>query len=172
VLGVHDHEFMGYPDGGCDEVDPTEPIDRLSDVILRLRPRTIVTFGPDGITGHPDHIAVSKCTTAAWATAGIGDLLYATSTESFMQRFAVVHRRLGLFAADAPRIDDADVDLAVELDAPELRTERLALAAHDSQTSSFAAQMGVATYRRWYAVETLRRPTAIDVHAATMVSAS
>jgi hypothetical protein len=115
---------------------------------------------------------VSRWTTAAWATAGIGDLLYATSTESFMQRCAAVHRRLGLFAEDAPRIDDADVDLAVELDAPELRTERLALAAHDSQTSSFAAQMGEATYRRWYAVETFRRPTAIDVHAATMVSAS
>lgn len=31
---------------------------RLAPIVERVRPDTIVTFGPDGITGHPDHIAV------------------------------------------------------------------------------------------------------------------
>ena len=34
--------------------------------IEAVRPDTIVTFGPEGMTGHPDHCAVSAWTTAAW----------------------------------------------------------------------------------------------------------
>ena len=33
--------------------------------IRRIRPQVIVTFGPDGAYGHPDHIAISQFTTAA-----------------------------------------------------------------------------------------------------------
>jgi LmbE family N-acetylglucosaminyl deacetylase len=31
----------------------------------RVRPDVVVTFGPDGAYGHPDHIAISQFTTAA-----------------------------------------------------------------------------------------------------------
>ncbi|MEN3263770.1 MAG: hypothetical protein V7646_664, partial [Pseudonocardia sp.] len=34
----------------------------LCAVIEQVRPDTVLTFGPDGITGHPDHQVVS-----AWA---------------------------------------------------------------------------------------------------------
>ena len=33
--------------------------------LRRVRPDVVVTFGPDGAYGHPDHIAISQFTTAA-----------------------------------------------------------------------------------------------------------
>ena len=33
-------------------------------------PLVVVTFGPDGACGHPDHIAISQFTTAAIVAAG------------------------------------------------------------------------------------------------------
>ncbi len=38
--------------------------------IRRVRPDVVVTFGPDGAYGHPDHIAISQFTSAAVAAAG------------------------------------------------------------------------------------------------------
>ena len=32
--------------------------------------RSLLSFGPDGIYGHPDHVAVSKLATRAWEVAG------------------------------------------------------------------------------------------------------
>ena len=47
--------------------------------VAARNPDAIVTFGPDGITGHPDHRAVSQWTTAAWSRAvEPSELLYAT----------------------------------------------------------------------------------------------
>ena len=37
--------------------------------IRRIQPDVVVTFGPDGAYGHPDHIAISQFTTAAIVAA-------------------------------------------------------------------------------------------------------
>jgi N-acetylglucosamine malate deacetylase 2 len=34
---------------------------------MAFRPHVVVTFGPDGITGHPDHLAIGAATTLAFA---------------------------------------------------------------------------------------------------------
>lgn len=65
VLGIHEVCVLGYPDGGVDQIPATRAIDDLTWHIRRIQPDVIVTFGPDGAYGHPDHIAVSQWTTAA-----------------------------------------------------------------------------------------------------------
>ena len=40
--------------------------------IADIEPDVIVTFGPEGMTGHPDHRAVSRWTTDAWAETRSG----------------------------------------------------------------------------------------------------
>lgn len=167
ALGVAESEVLGYPDGGCDQVDDHRAVAALVATIERVEPDVIVTFGPDGITGHPDHIAVGRWTTAAWTSAGGSRLLYATSTESFMARFREVHERLGLFDDTSPRTPDADIALRVHLDDDELAMKRSALAGHASQTTPLAAAMGEDTYRLWYDVETFRMPTDAEIRAAT-----
>ena len=50
-------------------------------MIDEIQPDTILTFGPDGITYHLDHIAVHRWVTAAWRQRGQDErLLYATTT--------------------------------------------------------------------------------------------
>lgn len=65
VLGLQGVECLNYMDGDLDQADPAEAIAAIVGPIRHIRPQVIVTFGPDGATGHPDHIAISQFTTAA-----------------------------------------------------------------------------------------------------------
>ncbi len=69
VLGIREVSLLGYLDGDLDQMSPEEVIRRIAYEIRRLRPHVVVTFGPDGAYGHPDHIAISQFTTAALMVA-------------------------------------------------------------------------------------------------------
>ena len=60
MLGVDEHHWLDYPDGGCAVVDDARRRRGSGAVVDEVRPDTVVTFGPDGFTGHPDHQAVSR----------------------------------------------------------------------------------------------------------------
>jgi len=64
-LGVREVTVLGYPDGGVDAVDPELAQKEIAEHLCRIRPQVVITFGPDGAYGHPDHIAISQLTTAA-----------------------------------------------------------------------------------------------------------
>jgi LmbE family N-acetylglucosaminyl deacetylase len=170
ALGVAESTILGYPDGGCDRIDDHVAIAALEAVFDRVRPDVIVTFGPDGITGHPDHITVGRWATAAWAHDGSAQLFYATSTESFMARHRDVHERLGLFDDTSPRLPDAEIEFEIRLSDDEVELKRTVLAAHASQTTGLAAAMGEDIYRRWYDVESFRRPTSSEIRAASALA--
>ena len=77
ALDVDELHVLGYEDGACELHDGTDAVARI---VTDIEPDLIVTMGPDGITGHPDHRAVSKWTTDAWAaTKTNAHLWYATS---------------------------------------------------------------------------------------------
>lgn len=69
VLGIREVSILGYPDGGIDQVPSALAIRAIASHIRRIQPHVIVTFGPEGGYGHPDHIAVSQFTTAATVCA-------------------------------------------------------------------------------------------------------
>lgn len=62
ILGVGECYCLNYMDGACVDVPEQEAISRLRTVIKEYQPDSILTFGPEGLTGHPDHSAVSKWT--------------------------------------------------------------------------------------------------------------
>jgi LmbE family N-acetylglucosaminyl deacetylase len=68
-LGLREVCCLDYPDGGLDQVDPKEAIERIAGHIRRVKPHVVVTFGPEGAYGHTDHIAVSQLTGAAIVSA-------------------------------------------------------------------------------------------------------
>lgn len=70
VLGISDLVVLGYPDGGLDRVDPGEATGRIAREIRRVRPQVVLTYGPEGVSGHRDHIAVGRLATAAFHAAG------------------------------------------------------------------------------------------------------
>lgn len=69
VLGLRHLRFLPYRDGELDRAHPATATRRIVEHIRRIRPQVVVTFGPDGLYGHPDHIAISQLTTAAVAAA-------------------------------------------------------------------------------------------------------
>ncbi len=69
VLGIRHVEFMDYIDGDLDQADPAEAIGKIVAQLRRVRPHVVITFGPEGGYGHPDHIAISQFTTAAIVAA-------------------------------------------------------------------------------------------------------
>ena len=65
VLGIREVCILDYPDGAVDQLDAATAIAEIVRHIRRVRPHVVVTFGPDGAYGHPDHIAISQFTTPA-----------------------------------------------------------------------------------------------------------
>lgn len=72
-LGIREVTVLGYPDGGLDGVDPSAAQAAIAGHLRRVRPHVVITFGPDGAYGHPDHVAISQLTTAAIVAAADRD---------------------------------------------------------------------------------------------------
>lgn len=105
VLGVSNHQWLDYPDGGCNEVVLAEAVTKLADLIKKYAPDTILTFGPKGLTGHPDHCSVSRWT---------GEAIKQTTKKPKV--FHAVHVP-ELFASHWQKIDRA-MDFFFNIDAP------------------------------------------------------
>lgn len=69
LIGFADLEILGCPDGGLDDLPSGELESRVRSAIERRRPDVVLTFGPAGITRHPDHLAVHRAATAAFHAA-------------------------------------------------------------------------------------------------------
>jgi len=150
VLGVREHHWLGYQDGGCSAVDPEVPVGRLLRLLEDIRPRTILTFGPDGFTDHPDHRAVSSWTTEAFRrwSGHQATLHYAVQTSEWIDAYAQAFARHGVFAPGTPPActpDELSIEVALPPDVAELKWK--ALCAQESQTSALVALVGERLYR-------------------------
>jgi LmbE family N-acetylglucosaminyl deacetylase len=156
VLGVDDHRWLGFRDGGCHDVDPADGTAAVHALIEEVRPDTVVTFGPEGMTGHPDHVAVGDWVARAWRAGGCRPrLLQATLTRSFHRRWGALCAQHGIWMPGArpPAVRDDDVDLRLRLSG-ELRDRKFAaLAAHASQAAGLREAVGDETYAAWWAEE-------------------
>jgi LmbE family N-acetylglucosaminyl deacetylase len=69
-LGVQHAVCLDYGDGKLQDIDPLSLTSDLTHIIRSFRPEVVISFGPDGAYGHPDHIAISQLTTRAFHLAG------------------------------------------------------------------------------------------------------
>lgn len=69
TLGIRPPCLLNYLDGTLAEVDEEEAVEQVMAAIRELRPQMFLTWPPDGLSGHPDHIAVSRWTTLAFQRA-------------------------------------------------------------------------------------------------------
>ena len=68
ALGIQPPILLGFPDGGLGNYVTNPAVlysltQRLSEELQRLHPDALITWGPDGGTGHPDHRLVSNIVT-------------------------------------------------------------------------------------------------------------
>jgi LmbE family N-acetylglucosaminyl deacetylase len=159
AIGVHEHRWLGYSDGACEEADESDAIATIGAIIDEVRPRTIVTFGPDGMTGHPDHRAVSAWATAAWEARRDhqpdAQLWYATLLPSFHEEWGDLNDSVGIFPPEvtAPETPEDDVAAVVRCEGWLARRKAAALRAHASQVRPLIDLVGDEVYDRWWSVE-------------------
>ncbi|GAA4928500.1 LmbE family N-acetylglucosaminyl deacetylase [Actinomycetospora succinea] len=167
MAALHDaveHRFLGDARGRCHldgslRGDPgADTVDELAGVLADVAPDTVLTFGPDGLTGHGDHRAVS-----AWTDRAVRQLagasprvLHACVTARWVERF-------GEFVEPMDDGDDAfapvpSEHLAVELElgGDVLARKVAALRAQSTQTASLEAALGSARYEDSVAGEYFR----------------
>ena len=93
ALGIQPPILLGFPDGKLGDYvgDPSllyRLTQRVHEELRRLRPDALITYGPDGAVGHPDHRLVSNIVTQLVRAGAPGvpeRLFYATLPAEGMQ---------------------------------------------------------------------------------------
>jgi LmbE family N-acetylglucosaminyl deacetylase len=153
ILGVTEHRWLGYPDGGCASISADAAAHQIAEIISEIAPDTILTFAPDGQTGHPDHIAVHRWTVEAVRDTGIGTLHVVANTQQWLDDHLAQWTELGAIVGDPPVAWTGPLSIDVALAGELLDRKLAALAAQASQTEALRAIVGEERYREFIRIE-------------------
>jgi LmbE family N-acetylglucosaminyl deacetylase len=102
-----DVRFLRHPDGGLARIPREQLVLEVRDLLEETAPEVVVTFGPDGITGHEDHVAIGAVATEAFQatrTSSSGRtfsrLLHNVVPQSSLDRLNELFRERGLQPMD------------------------------------------------------------------------
>jgi LmbE family N-acetylglucosaminyl deacetylase len=132
------------PDGGLADLDRAG-IAWAERMLDHVQPDTILTFGPDGETYHPDHIAVYRWVTRAWEERGCRSrLLYSTASVENIEAFRDLREQWNVYmTADRPTgVPPEQLAVHVRLDGLQLDRKLAALRAMATQIGDVVAAMG------------------------------
>ena len=160
ILGIDDHRWLDYVDGELESVDTAEGVGRVVELLHEVRPDTVLTFGPEGMTDHPDHKRISAWVGEAFASGGKpgARLYHATTTPEWAARFVPRMNRFNVYySPDTPPITPrAELGLRLDL-SPDLRELKLrAIEAHESQVEGMLKAFGEDFFREAFMEETYR----------------
>lgn len=74
ILGVRPPIFMECADQGVLRECLDAGKEEVTRFLLELKPDVVITFGPDGVSGHIDHVAIGRIATEAVLDVGIRPL--------------------------------------------------------------------------------------------------
>jgi LmbE family N-acetylglucosaminyl deacetylase len=133
---------------------------RLREIADAVRPDTVLTFGPDGGTFHPDHIAVSRWTTAAVAGTG-AQLHYSTSTPEWQAKVSelIDPSIVMMVDRDPVTVPAADCSIHVVHDGELLDMKYRAMLRQESQVGPLLALAGPDKFRALLAEESYCLPS-------------
>jgi LmbE family N-acetylglucosaminyl deacetylase len=138
-----DLRFLRHPDGGLPQLRD-ELVSEVREILREVEPEIVVTFGPDGITGHEDHVAIGQAATLAFHTVreggsrGLVRLLHVAIAAGDLERLNELLRERGLEPMDPtqpfmPR-GVPDETIGVRVDASGVYERKLeALRSHKTQ---------------------------------------
>jgi LmbE family N-acetylglucosaminyl deacetylase len=156
LLGVAEHHWLDYADGGCADVDDDEAVARLRAIVDDVRPDTVLTFGPAGMTGHPDHQAASRWAVAAAAGSG-ARVHFATNTPEWLAEFREPLDSVGAFMdAEPPCTPRDELSIHLTMDGALLDAKYAAITAQTSQVGPMLDTFGPDFLRLALAEEAFR----------------
>ena len=159
ALGVDEHHWLDYIDGTCDSIPGEEAVAKLRRIFDEVSPDTVLTFGPEGLTGHPDHQAVSAWTATAFDRYGKAGarLLFAIHEQEWFEEFGPDLVRNNVFAPGTPPLGSrAQLAIVHELDRDLYEVKLAALRAQVSQIELLHAALGPDFLDRALGLETFR----------------
>jgi LmbE family N-acetylglucosaminyl deacetylase len=166
ILGVQEHRFLE----GLVDVDMESHLDEAGAAQVRaivedVQPDTILTFGPDGMTGHEAHKDVSRWATEAFeATAKRGSrLFYATQKPAFVEEMVPQLEPFNIFKPGSPPVTPVE-ELAIDLtcDSDLLALKATSLEAHESQIEGLLEVFGDDGLRRFIRDESYREAARVE----------
>jgi LmbE family N-acetylglucosaminyl deacetylase len=159
VLGVREHHWLD-----CVDVDMDTPLDdggypKVLALMEQVRPDTVLTFGPDGMTDHAGHKSVCRWATEAFDEAAKpgARLLYATTTPEWAATWVPVYNRFDVFRPGTPPVTprgELAIDFVLPPDLLELKLR--AIQEHVSQVEGMVAAFGADIFREAMAEECFR----------------
>jgi LmbE family N-acetylglucosaminyl deacetylase len=156
AIGVTEHRWLraAVPliDGSLAQVPEDIGVASVAAVLDDVRPDLVLTFGPDGMTGHADHRAVSTWTTRAVEGTG-AELWYAALTGEWLDDWGGLCADTGVWMTGPPE-PATDPVYVSRLEGELLDAKIAALVAHRSQTAGLIALVGEERYRDWWSTET------------------
>jgi LmbE family N-acetylglucosaminyl deacetylase len=158
-LGVTEHHWLDLPDIDMDTPLPDVGSLRVLELMREVQPDTVLTFGPDGMTGHEAHKSVCGWTTDAFAAAAPAGakLHYATMTPAYVAEFREILEPLNIFRPGTPPVtppSELSIDLALDDEA--LARKWKAISEHVSQIGYIEEALGEDVFRREMANEWFR----------------
>jgi LmbE family N-acetylglucosaminyl deacetylase len=139
--GMPDWEYRNRPDAFCN-VPIDEVAERIAALIRQYRPQVVITYDPDSLYQHPDHVHACRAAIAAVERTGIPAKLYLTAMRrsSWQQVFDAL-RAAGeevpdwqISEEDERRIRESEARITTTIDIRDvLDRKRAALLAHGSQ---------------------------------------
>lgn len=146
ILGINNHHWLPYKDGSCADVDEAEAVGQIVELIEKYKPDTIITFPPDGLTGHPDHQAVSRwARKAAQQSTSAPQVYFAVQTQEAYDAFLhVMDEQFNIyFATENPIfIPENQCDMHFTLQPKVAERKAEALKAQESQFSAMFEFLG------------------------------
>lgn len=127
ILGIKTVHFLGFRDGRLCNANYHKLADKISRIIHKYRPETIMTFEPRGISGHLDHVAVSMATSYVYyKTPFVKRILYYCLSE---QERGTDHN---YFIYRPPGYKEHEIDLMIDI-SEHWEKKKEAIRAHKSQ---------------------------------------
>jgi len=91
ALNIEPPILWNYSDGALADVNEKEAVAQVLATIQELQPRVLLTWPPDGLSGHSDHIAVSHWTTLAFQQSAVSALYHLAVPRSVAQALELSH---------------------------------------------------------------------------------
>ncbi len=127
TLGIEAPHILDYRDGHLAEADYEQLMAHILEMTQETHPQMMLSFGPDGLSGHPDHMVIGRCAAEAFRRAEEVAALYYVAVPRSLAEWLGMER--------VRPVPDEAISLAVDV-SPVWETKLAAMRCHATQLGS------------------------------------